>query len=218
MFEKRKAKKAQEAYQAQLNHWKTLVDSYSKLVETATNFHGFTDEPIMFGEGEVGVFKVTNCSLVEERKGQGHFVAGSTGFSIPVGNVGGHPVRYRVGATRGHYVPGTPSPTAIDNGTFYLTTKRAIFVGRNHTRECLFAKLIGYNLTDAQGEVSFSVSNREKPMTIFFGNKISATIDFRLDLALALFKGELPQFIATLNNDLENVKKAQPVAPAPLPA
>jgi hypothetical protein len=70
-------------------------------------------------------------------------------------------VRYRVGASRGHYVRGAPAPTAIDTGTAFITNKRVIFEGSRQTRECNFTKLIGVQHDDAVGATTLSVSNRE---------------------------------------------------------
>jgi hypothetical protein len=126
----------------------------------------------MLKSGETLFCKVTNVSLVEERRGKGHYQGGSTGFSIPVGSVGGRSVRYRIGASRGHYVQGAPSPTAIDTGTMFVTNQRVVFRGTKQTRECAFAKLIGFQHS-VDGSTTFSVSNRQKPTTIHYGPSIS---------------------------------------------
>ncbi len=92
-------------------------------------------------------------------------------------------MRYRVGATRGHYVQGTPHPTAIDTGTVFVTNHRVIFQGANQTRECTFDKLLGVQHSDEDGITVLSVSNRQKPTTIHYGPRIAGWFDFRLDLA-----------------------------------
>jgi hypothetical protein len=125
-------------------------------------------------------------------------------------------VRYRVGAQRGHYVQGAPVPTAIDNGTIFLTNKRAIFEGTKQTRECLFAKLIGFHHDDANGSTTFSVSNRQKPTIIHYGPALSASFDFRLDLALAHFKGTVAELAQQMQAGLAEIEAARPVAPAPI--
>lgn len=214
MFEKRKARQAQALYDAKMASWKATVDGYSQMIEMAKTFEGFDDPSIMLGKGESIFYVVTGCSLVETRSVGGHFVAGSAGVSLPLGSLGGRPVRYRVGATRGHYQPGTPTPTAIDHGNFIITNQRVIFQGTSHTRECLFSKMIGVTHTDQSGESSFSVSNREKPLTVHYGQKCSAVVDFRLDLAVAHYKNSLDEIIAKLDADLETAKSLQPVAPA----
>ncbi len=95
--------------------------------------------------------------------------------------VGGRSVRYRVGASKGHYAQGASTPTAIDVGTVFITNQRVIFQGNKQTRECAFAKLIGFQHAD-DGSTTFSVSNRQKPTVIRYRSDLSASFDFRLDL------------------------------------
>jgi hypothetical protein len=96
--------------------------------------------------GESLYATLSQASLVEERAGQGHFVARNAGVSVPIGSLGGHAIRYRVGATRGHYVSAPPVPTAIDTGTVYVTDRRVVFTGSKQTRECAYAKLLSTKL------------------------------------------------------------------------
>lgn len=78
----------------------------------------------------------------EPRRNAGHYEGKSSGISIPVASIGGRSVRYRVGASRGHYVQGAPVPTPVDTGTVYITNKRVIsqcpwFSPRSGTRLAL---------------------------------------------------------------------------------
>jgi hypothetical protein len=167
----------------------------------------------MLGTGEHVVAKVTSASLVEARRGRGTYSGGSHGVSIPVGSLGGRSVRYRVGQTRGHYVQGEPVPTAIDSGNVFITNKRVIFQGAKQTRECLFSKLIGVEHDDESGTTVLSVSNREKPTTIHYGPTIAGWFDFRMDFALAQFKGTVPELIERLQTELTGIEKAKPEEP-----
>ena len=212
MFEHHREKKAQEQYQAALAQWQTQRDSTAHLLELAQTFPGESSSEIMLKADE-GVFaKVTGASLVEERRGAGHYTGHSSGVSIPVGSLGGHQVRYRVGATRGHFVQGDPVPTSIDTGTLYVTNQRVIFQGGRQTRECLFAKLVGFQ-HDPAGSTTFSVSNRQKPTTVHYGTKVAGWVDFRLDLALAHYRSTLPALVARLQADLAQYAQTEPVAP-----
>jgi hypothetical protein len=157
---------------------------------------------------------VTGASLVEDRRGRGTYSGGSHGISIPVGSMGGRTVRYRVGQTRGHYVQGEPTPTAIDSGIVFITNKRVIFQGGKQTRECPFTKLIGVEHDDEAGTSVISVSNRQRPMTIHYGPKIAGWFDFRMDLALAQFKGTVPELIQNLQAELAGIERAKPRQPA----
>ena len=66
-----------------------------------------------------------------------------SGLSIPIGTIAGR-ASATTSAPAANYVRGTPKPTAIDRGNTYLTNKRVVFRGSRQTRECLFAKLIGF--------------------------------------------------------------------------
>ncbi len=155
----------------------------------------------MLKSGEGIFLQVTGAALIEDRRGAGHYQGRSSGVSIPIG-LG---VRYRVeaGATT---VQGTPSPTAIDTGTMYVTNMRVIFQGSKQTRECAFAKLIGFQHSK-DGSTTFSVSNRQKPTTIRYGPKRSGSVDFRLDLALAHFRGTVNQMANQLQVELDQLEE-----------
>jgi hypothetical protein len=62
------------------------------------------------------------------------------------------------------------------------------------------------------------VSNRQKPTTIFYGPQAAGTFDFRLDLALAHFKGNVSDFAAKVRGDLQQIESERPAAPAALPS
>jgi len=183
-------------------------------VRTARTYAGFTSSDLILAAGETVFYKVTGASLIEAQS-KGHYQGGSHGVSIPIGSIGGRPVRYRVGASRGHYVQGAPAPTAIDKGTVYITNRRVIFQGTKQTRECDFAKLIGFEHDDRSGSTTFSVSNRQKPTTVHYGPSLSASFDFRLDLALAHFKGTVGQFVRQLESELAAIEARRPPGAAP---
>lgn len=216
MFEDHRAKKAAEAQQKALSDWQAKRDTYADLVELAQNFKGTAADGIMLGSGEAVFYKVTNASLIEERRGPGHYAGHSQGVSIPIAHVGGRPIRYRVGVNKGHFVQGTPTPTAIDTGTVYLTNKRVIFQGSKQTRECAFAKLIGFEHDDNEGSTTFSVSNRQKPTTVHYGPGLSGSFDFRLDLALAHFRGDVDTLVSQLKEELAEIDGQRPSDPSPL--
>ncbi len=214
MREDHAAKKAAKQYEQAAAAWQEEYDAQSELLRLAETFTGSTAEGIILQRGEALFCQVTDTALVEERKGPGHYAGRSTGVSIPVG-LG---MRYRVGANRGHYVQGTPTPTAIDRGTTYVTNQRVVFQGGHQTRECLFAKLIGYQHHDDEGVTTFSVSNRQKPTTIQYGPSVAGWFDFRLDLAVAHFQGTVDQFVGGLRQELAALEQRRPSAPVELPA
>ena len=167
----------------------------------------------MLKPGERVFAGMAGAALIEERRGGGHWEGRSSGVSIPVGSLGGRSVRYRVGSNQGHYVQGTPTPTAIDTGTVYITNMRVIFQGTRQTRECLFSKLVGFQHDDQAGTTVFSVSNRQKPTTIYYGPETSAWFDFRLDLALAHYRNDLAAFIAQLQDQVAGLDAHKPLPP-----
>ena len=214
MFGEHRAKKMAKAYQDAVAGWKAQRDGYAELLDVARSFNGSASSEIMLGAGEAVFYKVTGAALIEERRGAGHYQGKSAGVSIPVGSIGGRPVRYRVGASRGHYAQGAPAPTAIDTGTVYVTSKRVIFQGAKQTRECAFAKLIGFQHSDNAGATTFSVSNRQKPTTIHYGPALASSFDFRLDLALAHFRGTIGALVSQLQAELAQLDAQRPTAPA----
>jgi hypothetical protein len=216
MFEKHHAKKLADAYELDLSVWKAERATRADLLSMAETFTGDTsrDSGLVLEQGEALFATVTSVSLIEERRTGGHYQGDSHGVSIPVGSIGGRSVRYHVGASRGHYVQGTPAPTAIDSGTVYVTNKRVVFTGDSQTLECRFDKLLSCQAT--AGATTFSVSNRQKPTTIHYGAELDGWFAFRLELALANYRGTVPDLVQQLTTDLAELDAHQPRPPAPL--
>jgi hypothetical protein len=215
MFEKHKAKEAEKHYEKQLAEWQQLHDSTGHLLQLAQSFNGdATASGLLLKPSEALFATVTNVGLVEDRRGAGHWEGHSSGVSIPIGSLGGHSVRYRVGASRGHYVQGNPVATAVDTGTVFITNQRVVFQGARQTRECLFSKLVGYQ-HEPDGSTVFSVSNRQKPTVVHYGTKIASWFDFRVELALAHYRGTVAQLVDQLGSQLAQIEQSKPVAPAP---
>lgn len=99
-----------------------------------------------------------DAQLVEPRRGPGHYAGGSQGVSFRIAKG----VRYRVGASRGHYIPGDEVQTVIDRGTATVTTQRVVFTGSQATREWSFAKLLDTEISRDHTLVLIHVSNRQK--------------------------------------------------------
>ncbi|HUB70745.1 MAG TPA: hypothetical protein VL984_10005, partial [Acidimicrobiales bacterium] len=193
--------------------WQAERDGYAELLRVAEGFAGSETADIMLSPGEALFYKVAGAALIEERSAKGHWQGGSAGVSVPLGSLHGRAVRYRVGATRGHYVQAAPTLTAIDTGTMYVTNRRVVFAGARQTRECAFAKLIEVRHSDEEGSTTFAVSNRQKPTTVHYGPQLSASFDFRLDLALAHYRGTVAALVGQLTQALAQVDASRPVAP-----
>ncbi|MHB8718178.1 MAG: hypothetical protein ACYDAC_04695 [Candidatus Dormibacteria bacterium] len=208
---------AHKHYAEQMREWQTQVDGLTDYLHLIDTFAGDSDvDGLVLKAGETAFGTIGASSLVETRVSSGHWVSGSTGFSFPVGSLGGHAIRYRVGATRGHFVRGEPTPTAIDAGSTSITSQRIIFAGANQTRECQYAKLVGYR--HGGGEVTLSVSNRQKPVTVHYGASLDAWFVERFELALAHFRGTvatLRQSVAAMLEEADQHEPVDPAAPTP---
>ena len=137
MFENHREHKAAKEYEEALTKWQAERDGQDQLLQLAEGFAGTTTNDIVLAPGEALFFKATGAGLIEERAGQGHWEGRSSGVSVPIGSIGGHVVRYHVGATHGHYVQASPALTTIDHGTVYITNRRVVFTGPRQTRGVL---------------------------------------------------------------------------------
>lgn len=209
VFEKYHEKKAVERHQQELARWQAVHDSTEQLLQLARGYNGETSTQLMLKPGEAVFATVTNAGLIEDRKGAGHWEGRSSGVSVPVGSIGGHAIRYHAGTTRGHYVQAPPVPTAIDHGTAYVTNQRVVFQGGRQTRECAFAKLVGFQHS-GDGSTVFSVSNRQKPTVIHYGAQLAAWFDFRLELALAHFRNTVPDLVERLERQQRQLDASRP--------
>jgi len=212
MFERRRERRAQAQYDEALAAWQRERDGQAAALSLAQTFQGEASSELLLHAGEAVFARVTNVGLVEERRGAGSWQGHSSGVSIPVGSLGGRSVRYRVGATKGHYVQGTPHPTAIDTGTVFITNQRMVFRGNAQTRECLYTKLLGYESSD-DGSTTFSLSNRQKPVTIHYGPQLNGWVRLRLDLAVAHARDDVPALVARLQRGLTDLDAERPTPP-----
>jgi hypothetical protein len=210
MFAARRARKAAQAHQQALREWQARRAEYAELLRIAQSYPGSIVSDLMLAAGERVFYTIMNVGLIEERPTAGHYSGRSAGISIPAGTIGGRTLRYHVGASRGHYAQGSPVPTAVDHGAVHLTNLRVIFAGARQTRECAFARLIGFQHDDEDGSTTFSVRDRQKPTTVHYGRELSASFDFRLDLALAHFRGTVPGLIRHLQADMARLDRQQP--------
>lgn len=208
MFEKRKAKKAEEEYKTQMEAWQSEHDELAAVLRTATSRQGSPSSDIMLKSGEAVFATVTNTSLVEDRRGPGHYAGGSQGISIPIGSVGGRSVRYRVGASRGHFTQGDLHPQAVDKGKLLVTNQRVVFIGAKKTIESLFSKLISANIEN--GDLYLSVSNRQKVTRVHYGSNLDGWMQLRLTLAMSINRGDSATFAAQVQAQLEELEAKKP--------
>jgi len=214
MFERHRAKKAAADYEQALARWQHERDGEASAVSFAQTYGGETTSELMLHAGEAVFATITNAALVELRRGPGQWQGRSSGVSVPIGSLGGRSIRYRVGASKGHYVQGAPHPTAIDTGTAFITNQRVVFQGQSQTRECLFAKLLGCQPSE-DGSTTFSVSNRQKPTTIHYGPQLNGWVHLRLEVALAHYRHQVPELVEQLQHELATIDAAKPTPPSP---
>jgi hypothetical protein len=205
--------RAQAKYATELAAWQGTRDEQAALVDLISNYSGDADASgLMLKPGETLFGSIATVGLIEERAGHGEFVGRSQGFSIPIGSLGGHAVRYHVGQTRGHYVAAPPVPTAIDHGNLFVTNQRVIFQGTRQTRECLYSKLVAFQ-TSPNGMATFSVSNRQKPTVVQYGPALADWFDLRLQIAMAHYRNRLPDLVAKAKADLDAIDAQRPAEP-----
>jgi len=211
-----KAEAAQRAAQDKAAAaWQEQHDAYQHVLELARDFQGEQSSEIVLKKGEALFGKLDSASLVEDRAGQGEWKGRSQGVSIPIGSLGGRSVRYRVGASKGHYVQGAPVATAIDIGTIFITNRRVIFRGHKQNRECLFDKLISCEHLDS-GESVIAVSNRQKNTVLHYGPGLNAWFRIHYEVAFADYQGTRDQLVAEIQAHLAQLDSTRP-APVPTP-
>lgn len=208
MFNAHREKKEAAEHQSALEAWQAQVHELEYLLGIARGQSHPTYDNLILKPGEAGVFRVSGVGLIEERKGTGHWQGGSQGVSFPIGKVAGRPIRYRVGETRGHYVSGPPVPTAVDHGVMTITTQRVVYQGAARTAECPFAKLLG--IQHSPGVMTISVSNRQRPTVLHFGEALDAEVSNCLSVAMSVFNGEADQAAAQLQTQLAELQASRP--------
>jgi hypothetical protein len=204
---------AHVSYTAELREWQALRDGCAERLEIAKTADGSPDaDGLLLKKGELVFAIISGAALVEDRRGAGEWKGRSQGVSFPIAKIGGRSVRYRVGQTRGHYVQGAPVPTAIDTGDVVVTNQRVIFKGAKQSRECLYTKLLAYEASD-DGTMTLSVSNRQKATVVYYGEAAAGEAAFRLDLALAHFREDVPALVEQIEADLQAIDDAKPEPP-----
>lgn len=155
--------------------------------------------------------QVTGAGLEVYRKTPGQYRGKSQGISIPIGHIGNYPIRYHVGTTHGSVSLSSTEEAVIDTGNFYVTNQRIIFEGSKKTIECKFNKLLSVHHDTDKGETTFSVSNRQTPTIILYGKDAVIPIVFRIELALAHYKGAVPEIVGRYEEMLASIIKQKPM-------
>lgn len=208
------AEVAEDHYRAAAAQWQETDANLRSLLQVAQTFNGLTapdspNLPLVLKRNEHAFFTLTGAGLVESRRGAGHYVGGYSGFSFRVAKG----VRYHVGGTRGHYEAGAEQPTVIDTGTATITDQRVVFQGAKQTREWAFAKLLGYQHFDTPPWTAIQVSNRQKTSGLLCDANTAGNFQFRLALALAHYRGDVPGLVAQLQAQVQAHAASKPLEP-----
>jgi hypothetical protein len=201
MFEKRKTAKLaaeQALVREQLEH---MIHDVERQVEAET--------PLVLAPQEWATYAIRGAGLFEPRRGPGHWAGRSTGVSVATG--GG--TRFRIGATRGHYVQGAETPTTIDTGTVTFTDRRIVFLGARYTREWPFAKLVGIEHFSNRPWTAIQVSNRQRTSGFTYTGLRPEFVRARLEIALGLYQGKRDEILRQLGEQLAEL--APPVRDEP---
>ena len=212
MFERHRERRAQAHYDEALAAWQHERDEQAAALSLAQTFHGQAGDGLLLKPGEAEFARITDVGLVEERRGAGSWQGHSSGVSIPVGSLGGRSVRYRVGATaattcRARRTPRRSAPARCSSRTSGSSSR-----GSARPASAAFAKLLGYESSD-DGSTTFSVSNRQKPVTIHYGSKLNGWVRLRLDLAVAQARDQVPALVERLQQGLAAIDAARPTPP-----
>lgn len=195
-LEHHREKRAEEAYHQALTAWEQDDQTLQQCLALIHNGPG-ASEGLVLKSGEGCYFTYRNSSLIESRKGQGHYAGAYSGFSFRIAKG----VSYHVGGTRGHYIAGPDQPTRIDTGTMFFTTQRFVFLGGRQNREWAFAKLLGFQHDESAPRTFVQVSNRQKVSGFDYSPEHGVLLHFVMALCLAAYQGHL--------EDLESSMQAQ---------
>jgi hypothetical protein len=210
VFEKWKARRAQRSAEtaaqqaAQLEAtWERTDQQLAALIDRAKaaaagNFPPL-DVSIPLKAGEHALLEVAGVSLVEPRRGPGHWQGANQGVSVRI--PGTRSMRYRIGATHGTYVQGDEHPTPIDAGTLTITDHRAVFLGAQQTREWVWSKLVGFHDDNVTAWTGIAVSNRQKISGVAYPPSETASVRLSLELGAALGNSTIDAFIADLESE-----------------
>jgi ABC-type amino acid transport substrate-binding protein len=210
VFEKWKARRAQRVAEAAARElaqreatWEhtdqQLIGLIARAKAAASGTFPPVDSSVPLKAGEHALLDLAGVSLIEPRRGPGHWQGASQGVSVDI--PGTKSMRYRVGATRGTFVQGEENPAPIDTGTLTITDRRAVFVGSQQTREWAWSKLVGFHDDNVGAWTGIAVSNRQKISGVAYPPGEAQSVWLSLELAAALGNGTVDSFVADLETE-----------------
>ena len=190
--------------------------TWPQQVSLARDFSGDpTGEGLVLKRGEALFATVSSVSLIEERERRRALAERIAGRVDPD----------RLARWPRHPLPRRRQPWALRAGhagadrgrrrdRLRHRTSGWCSPGRAHTRECRFDKLL--SCEPGAGSMNLSVSNRQKPTTLYYGTALDGWFGFRVTLALAHFRGDVPSLVAQLAGAARRARRGQaPPTPSP---
>lgn len=159
------------------------------------------------GESVYGTFP--NCQLIEVKRGAGSYQGGYSGFSFRVARG----ISYRVGGSRGTYVPGAEELKITDEGTAVVSSKRVVFQGGMNSREWAFSKLLSIQHDPTRPITLIHVSNRQKVSGISYPPEQAPQVRFALELGAATESGTTRELIAGIQAERASHALLRPARP-----
>jgi hypothetical protein len=199
---------AQQQQRAKIAPTRAALELARTRLDAVQSFNGLTgadipdDVTIVLHASESLYCFVTGAVLVEPKKGPGEWKGHNQGVSIPVP---GTRMRYRVGQTKGHFQQGEETPTPIDEGTFAITSTRAVFAGQKQSREWAWSKLLSVTHYEP-GWTAMAVSNRQKISGVGVDAANVEAMRFMIELAVARSNGNVDKLLADAQADVDELQ------------
>ena len=218
-FSRRKTSKVDDAassaiddpaqIQERIDSIDTMIDAVDRSARGDLDglFEG-DDGSLVLKSGEFTLARIDNSGLLETQRAPSTYQGGYGGVSFPL--FGG--VRVHTGGVKGRRVPGAESLTYVEDGTVYITNKRAVFVGAANTVEWPFTKVVACE-HNALGYTTFALSGRKKNSGFGYGKAAAAQVQFRIEWGIALCNETTDRLLTQLH--VERDKLAPPDAAAP---
>lgn len=210
-FEARRERTETERYEGELATWTEEDTGLRDLQEQARTFTGDPHESggFVLHRDERTFLIASGVVLIEPRVTRGEYVGGSRGASLRIAKS----VSYRVGQSRGTYQPGPSRPIPTDDSDAIITNKRVIFRGTKAIREWRFDRLVGMTHSADGYWTALQVSNRQKVSGLGYGPDHAKLVRFRLELAVAEWRGARADVVADLGQQVASHQSLKPVDP-----
>lgn len=160
---------------------------------------------------EVVMGQIQGCAYLENVPAPSEWNARYGGLSTNVTRS----IGANVGVSKGTITPGDDQIQMSDQGMCLITNTRVLFNGPHRHDEWRYENvMVMQHLADA---TIISMVGPGKPSGIGYGTSSAYTVQFRLELGMALTKNRLEPLLERLNKDRDNLIASGPVQPVPPP-